>query len=802
MGRASSGWRLILCGAVLLAETARMCADSAVLIPMDKQAPDPSILSLTEMEVDIHIDNGDARVWIRQIYTNHTGKLEEGNYVFALPSGTQISDFAVWDGPVRIPAVILERKRAQALYQELKSQAIDPGLLQQGERTEEEARHNAVFSAHIVPIPAWGTKRLEMEYHQRIPVDQLKSYLVLPLKPDSYQAQRVAHLKIHFELHSAAAIKDFTVPGKLLQLKLDQQDEHTVQGSLELDNVELGEDLAATWALAAPGNGMQVIAYRNPNGESAPASADFAAAPASERHARKEKRGVAPGYFEATAQLRAPAAPAGAAPQASRTVIVLMDTSLSMQWDKLERSYAAAAKVLESLRPQDRFNLLLFNTRVDPFRPQPVSADQSTVMAAMEWLRASHLRGGTDLQKALSAGLAQATATDSSLVLLTDGGADRGEIRSGKLAAWYAAQWGQIAEDRRPKTDIFAVGDDANLPLLRMLSRNGGVLEDVLSTEPVEFKLASFLAKTGQTPIGDLQMKVSKAVVDKVYPLDTAVFDGGQAAWIGQYLKPAKGAEFAAQGSRQGQTVRVAATSELPAEDRVHDQLPRLWAGARVQALLDQIDRNGETEAAIEEIIRLARQYKFVTPYTSFLAAPRALLRPRVIRPGDPVLRVHTDKEIMSVVALFPFGLEKPLRYLADEDVWQTRFLAPVDMTDGVYPVRLILRDRSGQVFSEQKTFVIASKPPVVKVRLNGTRYRAGDVVPLVVRASESTRTLTARLEGMGPVFLHWNRDAAASTGELPLPPSLPAGDYVLTVTAEDVAHNLGSAEVHIEVLP
>ena len=31
----------------------------------------------------------------------------------------------------------------------------------------------------------------------------------------------------------------------------------------------------------------------------------------------------------------------------------------------------------------------------------------------------------------------------------------------------------------------------------------------------------------------------------------------------------------------------------------------------------------------VGEIIRLARRYKFVTPYTSFLAAPRALLRNR-----------------------------------------------------------------------------------------------------------------------------------------------------------------------------
>jgi Ca-activated chloride channel family protein len=785
-------------------------ADSGVLIPLNKQAPDPSILSLTEMQVDIRIDNGDARVWVRQIFTNHTGKLEEGNYVFALPSGTQVSDFAVWDGPVRIPAVILERKRAQAIYQELKSQAIDPGLLQQGERTEDDARRNSVFSAHIVPIPPWGTKRLEMEYHQRIPVEAWKSYFLLPLKPDAYASQKVAHLTIHFELHSAASIKDFTVPGKQLTLKMDQQDEHTVRGTIEAHDIDLGEDFAATWGANVTGNAMEVIAYRNPHPEAgapgieAPATAEPESG--QKKNKKKEAKGkpeAEPGYFEATAQLSAPMASQPNANAAARTVVVLMDTSLSMQWEKLERSYTAAAKVLQSLRPQDRFNLLLFNTRVDTYKPAPVAADQATVMAAMEWLRASHLRGGTDLQKALAAGLQQAAAEQSALVVLTDGGADRGEIRNGKLAAWYTAEWEKTSADKRPKTDVFAVGDDANLPLLRMLARNDGVLEQVLSSEPVEFKLAAFLSKTGQTPIGNLRLSISpQAAVDKVYALDDAVFDGGQAAWVGQYTKPTKKAEFRMEGDQQGQQVRVEAKAELPAEALEHDQLPRQWAWARVQALLEQIERDGETEAAVQEIIRLARKYKFVTPYTSFLAAPRALLRPRVIRPGDPVLRIHTDAAIVSVIALFPFGLEKPLRYLGGEDVWQTRFLAPPDMSDGAYQVRLILRDKDGQVYREQKSFVIASKPPVVKVKLAKTRYRAGEAIALVVRASENTRTLTARVEGLAPVSLHWSRDQEASTGELLLPARMPAGDYILAVTAEDVAHNLASAEVHIEVVP
>jgi Ca-activated chloride channel family protein len=75
-------------------------------------------------------------------------------------------------------------------------------------------------------------------------------------------------------------------------------------------------------------------------------------------------------------------------------------------------------------------------------------------------------------------------------------------------------------------------------------------------------------------------------------------------------------------------------------------------------------------------------------------------------------------------------------------------------------------------------------------------------MIPLKVSASESTRTLTARMEGLAPVSLRWNREAGASTGQLWLPQALPPGEYVLAVTAEDMAHNLGSAEVHIEVVP
>jgi len=333
--------------------------------------------------------------------------------------------------------------------------------------------------------------------------------------------------------------------------------------------------------------------------------------------------------------------------------------------------------------------------------------------------------------------------------------------------------------------------------------RQNGLLENVLSTEPTEFKLTSFLSKIGRSPVSGLRLEVSpQNSVELVYPLQDAAFSGSLATWVGRYQKPQQDVAFTVRGVREATALGMSRKTSLPRESGENPQLPRLWARARVDALLEKIQREGEDQASIDEIIRLARQYKFVTPYTSFLAVPRALLRPRVIRPGDPVLRVHTDKSIISVVALFPFGLVQPLRYLSDEDTWQTRFFAPSDMQDGTYTVRLVLRDRLGNTYRETKTFVIASKPPVVQIKLHTKRYRRGQILDLKVVASQSTRTLVARLDGAAPVELKWDVRAGLNTGQLLIPEQAIPGSYKLTVTAEDIAHNTGSQGVDIEIVP
>ena len=779
-------------------------SDSGTLTPSGHETPDPSILSLDEMRVDIAIDNGDAHVSIVQIFTNHTKNIEEGTYRFALPGAATVSDFAVWDGPVRIPAVILERKRAEQVYDQARLQAVDPGLLEAGERDNKDPRTTSLFTAKIVPIPAYGTKRLEIEYHQRLATSDFKQYFALSLKPDAGQQQAVGSFTLHFVLRSAPPIEAFTAPSTRFPLTLTTNDAHTVEGTMHADNLSLDEDFTANWLLSqADADKLAIITHRDPH-TPLPTAGEPVAAPRS--------TAPEPGFFEAQILLADPGSKSRSGSAPARTVILLFDNSLSMQWEKLERSYAALEATLHTLRPADRFNVLLFNQNVTTFQPQPIAETPESIRQALDFVRSSNLRGGTDLLKALTAALAQSTQPNTSIAIFSDGGSDRGETVVGsKIAARYAALWKQSPHP--PQTDVFAVGDDADIPLLRKLAQNDGFLEPVLATEPVDFHLQSWTSKLARSPIAGAALTASSAAqTSLIYPLDDAAYPGSIAQWVGQYQPSPQPLTLTVRATRDGTPLSATAQTPLPASDLSHPQLPRIWAQARVNALLAQIDSEGESDAAIDEIIRLSRRYKFVTPYTSFLAVPRSLLRPRVIRPGDPVLRVRTDAEITSVIALFPFGLTKPLRHLASEDLqapgdeanrlWETRFLAPPEMKDGTYSVRLILRDVHGNTYREAKTFVIASTPPVVKLLLPLASAHRGEAFEIRASASASTRTLTVHIDGIAPATLRWNPRAQTNTGVLAIPSDLPIGRYTLTVTAEDIAHNLGSQEVSIDVVP
>jgi Ca-activated chloride channel family protein len=774
----------------VLAPSAR--AQSGVLVPSGgPDAPDTKIVELTEMTVRVTIDRQLARTRVLQIFANRTERAIEAAYVFAIPTTASIADFAVWDGDMRIPGVILEKRKARKLYEDIAARAIDPGLLEQ----EDEEESTTAFTVRVAPVPAFGTKRLELEYTELLPVDDLRSFYSFPLKPSQYGEQAIGHLRIDVEVKSGFPLTGIEGQGSQFALALDRADAGALAAHFEGTGVTPAEDFAFTYGIAVPESRLDVIAYRAPERISPDELQDPALA---ERQPD--------GYFQAEAVFNTDARAPGATPAdgKARSVLIMLDTSLSMNGEKLDRAFEAVEYFLGALNPNDRFNLLLFNDDVALFGEEPVAATPDQIDRALGFVRASYLSGGTNLESALARAVAAAARLpeaggERAIVMITDGNPTLTTVETRRVVERFAKA---NAAGPRARLDIFGIGSDTRVALLGELARaSRGLFAWARETDTIDFKLKAFFGKVGRVPIDDLALAVEGGDVYAVYPDQKTIgYDGSAVHFFGRYRRPGP-ATFSVRGAGERGPVELRAGVTLPERDDEHADVPRLWARARVDYLLAQIELNGETEEAIAEIIALSKRYKFVTPYTSFLAAPRSLLRPRTIRPGDPVLRVSTDESIVSVVAVFPFGLVKPMRFLEDEGVWETRFLAPRDMADGQYGCRLVMTDRLGRAFEEVKRFRIDSRPPVLRAIAEPSSARAGQDVLVVVRADADTRWVAARLFGGVPVPVRWDAARKVNVGRVQVPTGLPPGVYTVSITGEDFARNAASTEIKLEVL-
>jgi Ca-activated chloride channel family protein len=309
-------------------------------------------------------------------------------------------------------------------------------------------------------------------------------------------------------------------------------------------------------------------------------------------------------------------------------------------------------------------------------------------------------------------------------------------------------------------------------------------------------------AKAQPSDDEDVPFKVSggEPKLRHIYPvLVQPMAAGSLSGWVGRYAAPQPKLRFTlASNLLPGGSAFLDAP--LPEKALDARDLPRRWARARVDDLLARIEAEGEKREWIEEIIALSKRYKFITPYTAFLAAPRSLLRPRRIQPGDPVLRVECDAGTRTATALFPFGLKLDLVRRPGTNVWEGRFLVPEGFRDGRYAVRILLHDSSGARISETKHFILDGKAPEIRPELP-TSARSGDVVQVRAYTDEDVVFLSARLGDGAPVPLRWDPAAKCSIGLLRVPEGPPSFQEIV-FEAVDGAKNRGFARATLEVKP
>ncbi len=773
-------------------------ADAGVLIPWSlSHDPDPDKLSLKKMDVTVRIDHLHARVDVKSIFENHTDQQIEGRYVMPLGERSSVEDFSVWQGEERLVGVIVEKQKGKKLFEQITRQNLDPGLAESDD--DRDKAHD--FTIRVAPIPAHGTARVEVTFSEELQVTSRGALFTLPWKPRRFGKQHVGELRVDFAADGPYPLAQVKAShGNRVKWTTPPRKGGTrFAGVIEAKDVNLGDDLTFEMAIDDGAPTVDALAYRDvlPGGRK-----DLS--PFGDGTVYRDDRG----YFLVRALFQLATGKPAVEKRPPRDVVVLLDTSLSMQWEKLERSFAALEYFLGQLAPGDRFDVVTFNEEVRPYKADLQPASSTEVAGALKFVRDGWLAGGTDLGGALAAALAlQGKAprpgAERTIVLVTDGNPTLGEIGYKKLGQNFAAANAPQQGTQTARLFVLGVGDDAATVLLEKLAAAGdGYFAWAREGSDASFKLRTFFDKLGQQSLRDVAVAMAGMQgIEQVYPpVRPSVFDGSDAPFFGRYKKPGQ-ATVTVKGTAAGKPISAELPFTLPERDATRPWVARGWARYRIDDLLDRIAVEGEKEAWVKEVIALAKEFHFVTPYTSFIAAPRALLRPRVIQPGDPVLRVKTGPDIVRVAALFPFGLTKPLRYLAGDDVWETRFLAPTWMKDGTYQCTLVLTDAEGRKTSEQKSFVIDSKPPEVHAELKARAAHPGDKVPIEVRADADTRRITARL-GDGPAGeIVWDAARKRSLGEVPIPADLPTGSYLVTVTAEDVAHNVSSAQLALDVV-
>ncbi len=782
----------------LCLKTPRGRAQSGALLPSSiSDKPDPAKLSLAVMNVDVLVDNQHARVRVLQVFDSHMAQTLEGKYLFALPPQASVSDFAVWDNDTRLPGVMLEKRRANAVYTNIKQQQIDPGLLQQ----DDEHGGDSAFSAKVFPIPAYGTKRIEMEYTEMLPVEALTSHFTFPLKPSFGDAQRIGELNLHVHVRSDYPISPLQFDSANYPMKTLKSQPNETEYDFQAHDIELKNDFSFDYRINVPESTFAWIAYRAPEQISAYDLRDPALAPPN-----------ADGYFEARTifNQRGNSSASESNNNQPRNVILLLDTSLSMHGEKLARAVEAIDYFLHSLTAQDKFNLVLFNEDASAFAQGAIDATPENVERALQFIKNSMLGGGTDVRKALLKAFDLARdfpSGERNIILVSDANATLGTTSTKTIVQVVAAKSsdGKSSADASPSCRIFAfaLGSDANAPLFEELARvSHGYFAQVRETEDINVQLKIFFDKIGQSSIENLRLNTAdQSNFYQVYAASSSSFDGSSTGFVGRYKKPMPQTKISVQGQYGNDRIDLTREVALPEFDDMHEHLPRLWARARVDALLQAMNVKGEREDYIAEIIRLSQKYKFVTPYTAFLAAPRALLRPRLIQPGDPVIRVKTNADIASIFAVLPFGETLPLQFLKAENVWETRFLAPAWLPDGTYRCRLLLTDKRGNGYQEEKSFVVDSHAPKLSLSVSSQMARAGDDILIRVNADSDTARLFAKMYGAQPVQLFWSNEERTNIARLRVPQKLAAGTYQLIVSAEDFAHNQSSVETRIEII-
>ncbi len=583
---------------ILLGVTYQTALADGIIIPDPPPLTGPVLLediwlTIRYHRVSVTIENQIAVTRVEQEFVNEYDWEVEGTYIFPMPAGASISKFVMWVDGVSNEGKILPADQARKIYEDIVRERRDPALLEYVGRDAVQVR--------IFPIPAGGSRKIELEYTQVLPVDNGLVRYSYPLNTEKFSAQPLEECSVHITLESDQPLHTIYSPTHQDRVYIQRDGDHRVMIGYEERFVLPDQDFDLIYTFSKGEIGLHLLTYPEKTG-----------LPGMSRE----------GYFLLMA------APTVEVNQVvPRDVILVLDTSGSMEGEKLNQAKEASKYVLNHLNEEDRFNVIAFSTGSKHFALdlQPVSSAPEVV----SWIDRMDALGGTNINLALLEALSlRADLEDDEggrplvLLFLTDGLPTEGITDIQQIIANIRATTFSSV-----RLFAFGVGDDVNTVLLDTLTAdNRGLTSYVRPQERIDEEVSALFAKIKTPVLTDLELDFGGILVEEIYPPGIPdLFSGSQLLLTGHYRYPAGSSgrtKIKLSGYVNGEKrtfIYEADFSPADGSGNLTSYIPRLWATRKIGYLLSQIRLMGENQEWVDAIVQLSIKYGIITPYTSFL---------------------------------------------------------------------------------------------------------------------------------------------------------------------------------------
>ena len=579
--------------------------------------PIQQLLTVDAVHVRATITGGVAQTEVEQTWRNETDRAQEGSYLFPLPEGATVSDFALYDGDKKMTGRLLDKDQAADTYEGIVRRQRDPALLRYVGR--------GAYEVKLYPVPPHATRKVTLRYAVVLPSEgddarkYVYSFLGGTLDNGRTSGSVPRETTVQVTLQDSAALANIYSPTHEVSIK--RTGDKTAMITWEASDSRVQDDFVLYYSTVRHDPvGLGMLAYN----VSLPQARTAAFIPGNEG-----KRDS--GYFllMASPKMAQPDAPA----QPKRVVLVL-DRSGSMSGPKIEQARHALAYVLQNLRPQDEFDVMTFNETNDILSASGLlKATPDNLQRGQAFVKGIEAEGGTNIHDALDAALhlfplnsQNSGAAQNMVIFLTDGLPTVGETDDAKITADART----LSRARHVRLFDFGVGYDVDVHFLdRLAQANRGDSDYVRPEEDIEAKVSRFYQKVASPVLTDVQVEVGGVQTAELYPRPSDLpdlFTGSQLLIAGRYTGSGP-VTARLTGTVNGKSVTYSLATVLPAVSETNDFLPRLWATRKIGYLLDAIrlrqtdnsSGSADDPELVSEIIRLSKEYGVITPYTSFL---------------------------------------------------------------------------------------------------------------------------------------------------------------------------------------